>query len=197
MIAAVTSATIALSLAQQMATTHQPNTGLLQPGSTIAAAGVVQEWTSNDPEAIDFFDMPAMDARSSGNWDTNLVSPFAIGCTLAGMSFLCSRGMTLESIAAAVEVNPYLELGSLYSDAGQPMWTDFMAAMKPIWAAEAPTNAVTPNDPFNAWLPPPPVAVPVSEQIYDLVVRDFTNGVPKAVTVIKIENLITPQAFPC
>jgi hypothetical protein len=191
---AVTSVTIALALAQQMNDTKQPNTGQLQPGSPIPAASAVAEWITNNPEAIDFFDIPALDANNTGPWASGLVSPFAIGASLAGMSFLCSQGVSLDGIAVDIAANPYIMLSDLYD--GDDMWTDFWN----VWQTQvspvlAPTNSTPNNDPFNAWNVAWPQPQTIEQQILTTVKADLAAGMSDMAICADIAALLT--VTPC
>jgi hypothetical protein len=179
----VTSVTIALGLAQQMAATHQPDTGQLQADSLIAAADVVSVWFGGMPESVDFFDMPAWDKDSTPGNQTDLIHPDAIGCTLAGMSFLCSRGISLSAIELAVQANPYLVLSNLYSN----LWGDFWTA----WHAQAPKPN---NDPFNAWGVQWPQPVTIEQRILAAVKADMAAGKPDEQICADIQALLTAPA---
>jgi hypothetical protein len=189
-----TNVTIALRLAQQMATTKYPNTGQLQVDSPVAAAIVVQLWCAGQPESVDFLDMRAWDKDTTPGNQTDLVDVDSIGCALAGMSFLCSQGMSLDEIARRVIADPYLVLSSLYSSP-DTMWNDFIAGMQNVWAGEASTNSPTPNDPFNVWGVQWPQPVGLAQQIYHLVVDEIARGIPATEIIAEIQVLLTP--IPC
>lgn len=139
-----TAATIALALAQQMMTTKQPNTGMLQPDSPIPAAQVVGVWIQGMPESVDFVDSPAWDATTTPGNQTDLVDPNSIGCSLAYMSASCSLGVSLDAFAFAIGQNPKLALSSVPNT---PTWQEF------IYMMESVADWQQTNDPFNVWLP--------------------------------------------
>ena len=138
---ATTSVTIALALAQQMAMTHQPNDGNLQPDSPIPAMNVVAVWISGMPESVLFPTMPAWDKDTTPGNQTDLVDANAIGCSLAYISDYCARGGSLDAVTAAVSADPYLVLTTLPN---APAWDAFVQDMRNAgWSSS--------NDPFNAW----------------------------------------------
>jgi hypothetical protein len=145
-----TGATIAVRLMKEMLGTHKPNVGMLQPGSPIPAAQVVQIWCNGMPESVWFFDQPAWDKDTTPANRTNLIDPYDIGALLAGMGFLVKTGVAPAAIEAAVAANPKLYLRNLYSNPAEgAMWTDFWVSMRQIFAKLAPNNLPVTNDPFG------------------------------------------------
>jgi hypothetical protein len=170
--AAVTSITIALGLAEQMAGTHLPNTGVLQPGSAAPAAQAADIWFQNQ-SGIDFADL-TVDASWS-NSPAGLVDVTACGCSIALISYMVKNGaqvgVTLATIANAINTNPYVTLGSLYPD----LWTQFTAAVAAL------PNGVQNNDPFGAFGVVFPVPPTIEQQIVTKVLADGGFTVSQAV----------------